>query len=310
MFNTQILSGYVSSFGIRELHLSAAIVVQLSNYDHVYLEKGIETELLDLIRQLDVISYTFASSAECKKSLQVNDFLFDDWSDVYDYLLQRVTSPNTEHEINESNLFRWIKFQLVSDTLMKMSPSELICANAQCELNKATQLTYSAENIETLKRVAAQVSSTISSGGRILLFGNGGSAADSQHIAAEFVSKLKVDRRPLPAIALTTDTSALTAIGNDYGFEHIFERQVQALATHLDTVIGITTSGKSQNVINGLRAAKQSGAKTIIMTGKNNFMEDHCDFVLNVHSDVVATIQEIHIQFGHMICELSEQDYV
>ncbi|WP_295648308.1 D-sedoheptulose 7-phosphate isomerase [uncultured Mucilaginibacter sp.] len=143
----------------------------------------------------------------------------------------------------------------------------------------------------------------IKNGNKVLLFGNGGSAGDAQHIAAEFTGRFVKERRSLPAIALTTDTSALTAIGNDYGFERVFERQVEGLANKGDVLIGISTSGNSVNVIKALDLGKKLGCKTIGLSGRDGGkMNDHCDINLVVPSQTTARIQEMHILIGHIIC--------
>jgi D-sedoheptulose 7-phosphate isomerase len=150
----------------------------------------------------------------------------------------------------------------------------------------------------------------LKNGGKILIFGNGGSAADAQHIAAELVGRYKVERRGLPAIALTTDTSALTSIGNDYGFDFVFSRQVEALATKNDVVIGISTGGSSINVINGLSIAKQLGCKTIGLSGRNGGeMNALCDINLVVPAEDTPRIQEMHILIGHSLCHLIDQAF-
>jgi D-sedoheptulose 7-phosphate isomerase len=148
----------------------------------------------------------------------------------------------------------------------------------------------------------------LKNGGKILFAGNGGSAADSQHLAAELVSRFHYDRPGLPAIALTTDTSALTAIGNDYGFEYLFARQVEALANSQDVFFGISTSGRSPNVLNALRAARKKGLVTIGLTGRGGGeMPDLCDYCLRVPSDSTPRIQEGHIVMGHTLCCMIEQ---
>jgi D-sedoheptulose 7-phosphate isomerase len=148
----------------------------------------------------------------------------------------------------------------------------------------------------------------IRAGGKILLFGNGGSAADAQHIAAELVIRYKIDRAPISAIALSTDTSALTACGNDWGFEAIFERQVQALARSNDVALGISTSGNSPNVLRGLRQARTMGLKTIGLSGgSGGQLQPLCDALIVVPSPVTARIQEMHITIGHMLCKSLEQ---
>ena len=143
---------------------------------------------------------------------------------------------------------------------------------------------------------------------KIILFGNGGSAADAQHIAAELVGRYKLERGGLPAISLTTDTSIITAIANDFGFENIFQRQIEALADKGDVVIGLSTSGKSKNVILGLDAAKLKGCKTIGFTGgSESVLQDLCDINIAVPSLDTARIQEIHILLGHIICQIIDQ---
>ncbi len=140
-------------------------------------------------------------------------------------------------------------------------------------------------------------------GGKMLLFGNGGSAADAQHIAAELVIRYKTDRKAIAAIALTTDTSTLTACGNDLGFDALFERQIEALGRPGDVALGISTSGKSPNVLRGLRQARSSGLKTVGLTGgTGGEMAAICDAMITVPSSVTARIQEMHITLGHLLC--------
>ena len=150
----------------------------------------------------------------------------------------------------------------------------------------------------------------LKNGGKILLFGNGGSAADAQHIAAELVGRYKVERKSLPAIALTTDTSALTAIGNDYGYIHVFDRQVEGLANKGDVVIGISTSGNSINVINALKVASKLNCITIGFSGQNGGeMNKICNINLAAPSEDTPRIQEMHILIGHTICHLIDQEF-
>jgi D-sedoheptulose 7-phosphate isomerase len=145
-------------------------------------------------------------------------------------------------------------------------------------------------------------------GGKLLLFGNGGSAADAQHIAAELVIRYKADRPAIAAIALTTDSSTLTACGNDLGFDALFARQVEALARPGDVVIGISTSGNSANVLAGLSQSRRMGARTIGLTsGAGGRMPELCDALIAVPSQVTARIQEMHILIGHMLCKALEQ---
>ena len=167
------------------------------------------------------------------------------------------------------------------------------------------------EYITTPLEIAANLCiDTLKNGGKILIFGNGGSAADAQHIAAELVGRYKVERKGLPAIALTTDTSALTSIGNDYGYARIFDRQVEALANKGDMVIGISTGGSSGNVISALKLAKGMGCKTIGFSGRDGGeMNDVCNVNLVVPAEDTPRIQEMHIVIGHTICHLIDQAF-
>lgn len=149
----------------------------------------------------------------------------------------------------------------------------------------------------------------IANGGKILIMGNGGSAADSQHIAAEIVGRFKKERKGLPAIALTTDTSIITSVGNDYGYHYIFARQVEALCRPEDLVIGITTSGNSTNVVNAIEAANAIGATTVGLTGgTGGKLNALCKYNIVIPSNVTARIQEAHIFVGHSLCEILESD--
>lgn len=161
----------------------------------------------------------------------------------------------------------------------------------------------------TVEKIAKRCVEALQQGKKILFAGNGGSAADSQHLAAELVSRLRYDRPGLAAIALTTDTSALTAIGNDYSYEHVFARQLEAIAQPGDVFIGITTSGKSPNILRALEVARAKKLVTIGFTGKQApLMAERCDFVLNVPSQETPNIQECHIMLGHIICTLLEEE--
>lgn len=158
-------------------------------------------------------------------------------------------------------------------------------------------------------KVADEMRACIARGGKILLMGNGGSAADSQHIAAEIVGRYKKERRGLAAIALTTDTSILTSVGNDYGYDYIFARQVEALCSPLDLVFGLTTSGNSANVVRAIETAKEIGATTVGMTGgTGGKLAALCDFNLIMPSSDTPRIQEAHIFIGHSLCDLLEAD--
>lgn len=165
------------------------------------------------------------------------------------------------------------------------------------------------ETISSSLEIAANLSiNCLQNGGKIILFGNGGSAADSQHIAAELVGRYKLERKGLAAIALTTDSSVITCISNDYSYNEVFSRQVEALANKEDVVIGISTGGTSINVINGLKAANDLGCKTIGLSGRGGGdFNDICDINLVVPSKDTPRIQEMHIVIGHTICQLIDQ---
>lgn len=139
-------------------------------------------------------------------------------------------------------------------------------------------------------------------GNRIIFAGNGGSAADAQHLAAEFVSRFEFDRPGLPALSLSTDTSMITAIGNDYGYEFLFRRQLEAQARSGDVFVGITTSGKSKNVLAAFMRCKDLGVTSVALAGIGGALEEHVDFVLRVPSSSTPRIQESHITLGHMLC--------
>ncbi|MGK0256388.1 MAG: D-sedoheptulose 7-phosphate isomerase [Arcobacteraceae bacterium] len=167
------------------------------------------------------------------------------------------------------------------------------------------------DNMENdIETAATIIVDALKNGNKILLCGNGGSAADAQHIAAELTGRYKTERKGLPGIALTTDTSALTAIGNDYGYDRIFDRQVESLASKGDVIIGISTSGNSKNVISALKLGQELGCKTVGLTGRDGGeMNKVCDINLIVPSDNTPRIQEIHILFGHTICQIIDNNF-
>lgn len=159
-----------------------------------------------------------------------------------------------------------------------------------------------------LEQMADEVTQALRNGGKLLIAGNGGSAGDAQHIAAEFTGRMLYDRAPLGAIALHTDTSALTAIGNDYGFVHVFERQVQALGRPGDVVMGLSTSGQSENVLRALAAGRAQKMATIGFTGAGGgAMAAQSDLLLLAPSRLTPIIQQIHILAGHLLCALVER---
>lgn len=164
---------------------------------------------------------------------------------------------------------------------------------------------------ENIARGAGMLSDLFVAGKRLLLCGNGGSAADAQHIAAEFSGRYLLERAPWDAIALHANTSALTALGNDYGYDDVFERQVHAHGREGDILIAISTSGNSPNIIKALQAAHANGMRTIGLTGEGGgAMAPHCDVLLAVASKHTPRIQEMHILIGHILCEIVEADVV
>ena len=165
------------------------------------------------------------------------------------------------------------------------------------------------EQSELIANISSLVITAFRNGGKLFLFGNGGSASDAEHIATELSGRFKLERPSLPALSLTANTSTLTAIANDYGFEMLFSRQLEGLASSGDVVIGISTSGNSPNVINGLKFAKSIGATTIAMTGKSGGkLKEFTDYCLCIPSDDTPRIQEAHILIGHILCDLVEKD--
>jgi D-sedoheptulose 7-phosphate isomerase len=165
------------------------------------------------------------------------------------------------------------------------------------------------EYSDAIASIATEAVATLRAGGKIILFGNGGSAADAQHIAAELVSRFMFNRRPLCAIALTTNTSALTAIANDISFDEVFSRQLEAIAASGDLVVGLSTSGRSRNVLKAIEHAKERGLKTIGLTGaEGGQLARISDISIMVPSAIAARIQEVHIFIGHVVCELVEEE--
>lgn len=170
---------------------------------------------------------------------------------------------------------------------------------------------------ETLKSIPKELElaaniciNSLKNGGKILIFGNGGSASDAQHIAAELVSRYKTERKALSAIALTTDTSILTAIANDYGYDFVFSRQIEALACPGDVAIGISTGGTSTNVVNALMTAKKNNCKTIGFSGRDGGkFNSICDINLVIPSEDTPRIQEMHILLGHTICHIIDKEF-
>ena len=177
--------------------------------------------------------------------------------------------------------------------------------NISADLKKTVAETLSSEILDA----AQKIQDRLESGGKLMLMGNGGSAADAQHIAAELVGRFKKERKAMPALALTVSTSSLTALGNDYGFDTIFERQVEALTNKNDAVIGISTSGNSENIIRAVNKANSIGAFTIGLLGNDGGkLKDAVNLPIIIPSSDTARIQEVHITIGHIICEIIEED--
>jgi D-sedoheptulose 7-phosphate isomerase len=165
------------------------------------------------------------------------------------------------------------------------------------------------QHVDTIADLSSLLIDALRAGRKLVLFGNGGSAADAQHVAAELVNRFQMDRNPLPAIALTTDTSILTSVGNDLAFDELFSRQVRALVQRGDVAVGISTSGNSSNVINGIIAAKEKGAVTVGFTGRSGGrLKDLVDTCCHVSSESTARIQEAHITIWHALCEVIERE--
>lgn len=174
--------------------------------------------------------------------------------------------------------------------------------------SRRTQERFFADNRETILNLANAIAARMRQGGKVLFFGNGGSAAAAQHMAAEFVGRFIPDRPALPAMSLSTDTSVLTALGNDYGYEQIFTRQVEAHGQKGDIAVGISTSGNSENVLRGLQAARNAGLYTVGFAGESGSrMKDIVEVLLCVSSRVTPRIQETHTLLGHALCELVDR---
>jgi len=166
------------------------------------------------------------------------------------------------------------------------------------------------DSIGIIEKITGAIVNSLNAGGKVIIFGNGGSAADSQHMAAELVGRFKKERKPLPAISLTTNTSTITALSNDYSYGVSFKRQLLGLGKKGDIVVGISTSGNAENVIEALKAAKEEGLVSIALTGKGGgSAKDIADMALIVNSDNTPRIQEAHILIIHILCELVEDRF-
>lgn len=187
-----------------------------------------------------------------------------------------------------------------------MDPTHRILAILEDAL--AVKDAFIRQQVDKIRESAELLATVLAAGGKLLIFGNGGSAADAQHMAAEFINRFQLERQPLPAIALTTDTSVITSIGNDYGFDQIFSKQVQALGRAGDVALGISTSGNSRNVLRAIQTAAERGLLTIALTGSGGGdLAAQADLVFCAPSAVTARIQEAHITLVHIWCDLVER---
>ncbi len=178
-------------------------------------------------------------------------------------------------------------------------------ANAALKRSIATLDAFAKEGLEPVVRAAESMAQAMTSGRKVLAFGNGGSAADAQHFVAELVNRYQMERPPLPAIALTTDTSTLTSIANDYHFDEVFVRQIKALGIEGDVALGISTSGRSPNVLKGLAAARGRGLVTVGLSGAGaGEMAPLCDILITVPSEETPRVQEVHAVVVHLLCEM------
>jgi len=196
---------------------------------------------------------------------------------------------------------RSLRFSLAEDKNMKELIKEAILLHSE-------SLKSLEENVQVIEKVANTFISCLKNKGKIIFIGNGGSAADAQHLAAEFVGRFNLNRPALASIALSTNTSTLTAVGNDFGFEEVFSRQIQALTLPQDVVVGISTSGQSKNIEKAIKEAKNLGAKTIGFLGKDGGkLKEIVDISLVIKNPHTPRIQEMHILAGHIICEIVEK---
>jgi D-sedoheptulose 7-phosphate isomerase len=188
------------------------------------------------------------------------------------------------------------------------APEDPIAAHLALSREALERAGLDADLLAVARNIAEAIAEALRGGNKLLISGNGGSAADAQHIAAEIVGRYKKDRPAYAAIALTTDTSALTAIGNDYGFEQVFARQIEGLGRRGDVLLALSTSGRSPNILAGLTTARQHGLVTVGFTGaKGASLGALCDHLLVAPSDDTAVIQQIHMAFAHGICDVIEQ---
>jgi D-sedoheptulose 7-phosphate isomerase len=186
----------------------------------------------------------------------------------------------------------------------------MIVSKIKESISNLEALSQDQEVLKNVELSAEVIISSLRAGNKVMICGNGGSAADAQHVAGEFLCRFYKDRQPLPAIALTTDTSSITAIANDYAYEEIFSRQVEALGKKGDVLLGISTSGTSKNVLRAFQKAHEVGVKTILLSGKSvKTIAEHADILINAPSVDTPRVQEMHLVMEHIICEIVEKAF-
>lgn len=186
---------------------------------------------------------------------------------------------------------------------------EKIKSDVQEHIETAKKLLGDPEILEKIDIITSKIVETYRNNGKVVFFGNGGSASDAQHLSAELVGKLKIDRPMLNSMALNVNTSIITAVANDFSYDEVFSRQIEFLVDKKDVVVGLSTSGNSNNVIKAIETAKSKGSLTVGFTGKSGGrLKNHVDILLNVPSDNTQRIQEMHITVGHIICEIVEKE--
>ncbi len=191
--------------------------------------------------------------------------------------------------------------------MVTMTPLERIILRLKESRDLLDTVISDSNFVESLLALSVECTSKIEDGGKLVFFGNGGSAGDAQHLAAEFVGRYLVERKPIPAVALTTNSSVLTAISNDYDYSSVFSRQVEALVVKGDVAFGISTSGDSKNVVKGLEEARALGATTVSFSGNSGGkVSQISDYCFIIPSDSTPLIQQMHITIGHILCELIE----
>ena len=234
----------------------------------------------------------------------------DEWDAKYHELL--LGKPEGDIYIDDkgqdAELWNWSKFK--SQNITDKEDRVLIKSFLKDRQNNINKCIHDLENNTEFYNACNYAKSTLERKGKIIFAGNGGSFADAQHLSAEFISKLKTDRNPLPAIALGTNSSTVTAIGNDYGYEYIFSRELEAIGSKNDLLIAISTSGNSKNILNLIEKANSKGIKFFVLTGKDGGECSKYENNIKIPSYDTALIQEMHIMVGHIICSIAERSFL